>query len=136
MGIPPLPQPPENLMDWLILAGLIIGAIEGMRRRLINPMLRKLDAHADQHEEARQTREMLTHELAPNGHEGELPWDERNIPLRHLTIRNRVGVLNLEREVGNHRGYSERVLGQLNADRIARGLEPIEPEHRPGTGED
>lgn len=136
----PLPAPPVYLADWLTLLGLITvtcaGLVGAARRWLVNPLLKEIRDHAEEHADARETRKMLNRELAPNGHEDELPYNERNMPMRQIAIRNRTGVLHLEREVGNHRAYSERVLQELNADRIERGLNPIEPEHRTGEQED
>ena len=119
MSIPPLPEPPANLADWLILAGLILAAIEAARRRLINPILRTFTYHTKQHER-------LMNEVVPNGDEGLLPPDEQGKPLRQLVIKTRVATIQLSEAEQEHAQYTARVVREANADRVERGLPPLE----------
>jgi hypothetical protein len=88
---------------------------------LVEPILNVIREHTSEHE-------MLMAQLAPNGHEDMLVPSERNTPIRQLTILNRVGVRRLESEILRHRRFSERALRELNADRTARGLNPLADE--------
>ncbi len=126
-----LPPPPENLAAWGTLITLGAAMIAAMRRWLINPILMAIDRHADQHE-------MMMRELTPQHDDGDpdyargLPWEERRLPLRDLAILTRVGVLKIESQMHEHTHYSRQAIKVVNADRVARGLSPIDEEERPG----
>ena len=82
-----IPDPPENLADWLLLLGLIGGIIEAARRRLVNPILKEMAEHAKEHADSREMRAMVLKQLAPNGHEYQLPADLQDKPMRDLVAK-------------------------------------------------
>ena len=127
-----LPQPPANLTDWLILLGLIGAAIETARRRLVNPILKEMVVHAQEHAEAREMRALVLRQLAPNGHEYELPEDLRDKPIRDLVAKGIIIGRRTESAVKEHDAYSRGIVVQLNTDREARGLPPLPEAPRQG----
>ena len=127
-----LPEPPANLADWLLLLGLFGGLVEAARRRLVNPILKEMAEHAKEHFEGRAVRELVLRQLAPNGHEYELPPELRDKPLRDLVTKGILGLARIQDALTAHDTYVVETLSRLNEDREARGLSPL-PEP-PKTG--
>lgn len=127
-----IPEVPQNLTDWLQLV-LVVGAvIAGARKWLVNPIIQRMDTHADEHRESREVRALVLKQLAPNGHEWELPAELQDKPLRDLVAKGILVAKRVEVKVDAHDAYSRAAVGLLNADREARGLPPL-PQQQEGT---
>ena len=122
-----LPDPPANLADWLALIMLAGGVIAGARKWLVNPILKRLDDHAEDHDRGRELRALVIRQLAPNGHEWELPEELRDKPLRALVAKGIIVAKRTEAKVDAHDAFSREAVKLVNADREARGLEPLPP---------
>lgn len=122
-----IPEVPQNLTDWLQLV-LVVGAvIAGARKWLVNPIIQRMDAHAQEHQDGRDTRALVLKQLAPNGHEWELPADLQDKPLRDLVAKGIIVGRRVEAAVAVHDAYTRSTVGLLNTDREARGLPPLPP---------
>lgn len=119
--MPPLPQPPANLADWIILIGLVGSAIIAMRKWIVQPMLDELHQHTLDHEEARKVRDLVKQQLTPNGTDVQLPQEERDKPLRDIAIKGLIAIRHLERRLESHEAYSRQIVATLNAERSAEG---------------
>ena len=107
---------------------LLIGAvIAAARKWLVNPILKRLDDHAEDHDQGRELRAMVIRQLAPNGHEWELPEELRDKPLRALVAKGIIITKRVEAKVDAHDAFSREAVAMVNVDREARGLAPLPP---------
>lgn len=101
--------PPDWLKEWLTLTPQVLAIaaiiISAMRKWLVNPILKNMHDHTNQHS-------LMEKELAVNGSEYLLPEDERNLPLRTLMIKNRVSFLQHIHETAPLREQYERDLAE------------------------
>lgn len=123
-----LPPVPVNLSAWLGLLMLVLTFIGGARKFLVNPVLKGLQDHADEHAEAKRVREIVLRELAPNGSEHALPAELHGKPLRDIAIQNLLALKTVELKVDGHIEAAKQQLTRINQDRAERGLDPLRGE--------
>lgn len=116
--MPTLPEPPMNLAEWLALIMLFGGVIGAARRWLVNPILKAVEQHAEDHA-------LLVRELVANGSERELPYDLQREPLRKIAIRSLTIVERLTARIDEHDAFSRETIRLVNIDRDERGLRPL-----------
>lgn len=78
-----MPVPPQWLQEWAPIAWpvIVVLGLPVARAVLVQPILRVLKQHAEQHDR-------MDLELTANGSEYLLPPEERGLPLRTLLIKN------------------------------------------------
>ena len=110
--------PPDYIKDWLLLIGALIpvatALLAGMRRWLINPLLKFAHEHEEQHS-------VLLYHLIANGDESLLPKDEHNISFRSLLIKTRLEQIKLTEALKAHVDGTEPLVKQHKQDLQERG---------------